>query len=80
MAVTIPSSDVQSTALNGVITSLTASITNVGTSNGSLNQKLTRDKANAQYQLVQHLIGAGHLSCASILSNETYVTQVSDGL
>lgn len=81
MAVTIPSTDTASTALNGTITSLTALITNVGSSNGALAQKLARDKLNAQFQLVSHLIGAGHLSCASILSNETYVSQpISDGV
>ncbi len=79
MTVTIPASDAQSTQLNGVITALTTQITNAG-SNGALVAKLTQDKRNAQFQLVMHLLGAGHLSAASILSNETYVTTpVSDG-
>jgi hypothetical protein len=79
MAVTIPSSDTASTQLNGVITALTTQISNVGTAS-PVYAKLTRDKANAQFQLVSHLIGAGHLSCASILSNETYISGASDGL
>ena len=73
MTVTIPSSDLQSTQLNGVITALTSNITNAG-NNGPLVAKLTQDKRNAQFQLVMHLLGSGHLSAASILSNETYVS------
>lgn len=79
MTVTIPASDTASTSLNGVITALTANITNAG-NNGALVAKLTQDKRNAQFQLVSHLIGSGHLSCASILTNETYVSSpIGDG-
>ena len=78
MSVVIPASDLQSTQLNGVITALTANITAAG-SNGALVSKLTQDKRNAQFQLVMHLLGEGHLSAASILTNETYISGTSDG-
>ena len=79
MSVTIPSSDAASTQLNGDITALTTQISNVGTAS-PVYARLVQMKANAQFQLVMHLLGAGHLSSASILSNETYITQpVSDG-
>lgn len=79
MSIVIPATDAASTRLNGVITALTSDITNAAP-NGALVAKLTQDKRNAQYQLVSHLIGEGHLSCASILTNETYISGTSDGL
>jgi hypothetical protein len=77
MTVSIPATDAQSTQLNGVITALTAQITAAG-SNGPLVFKLTKDKANAQMNLVLHLLGTGRLLASSILTNETY-TAGQDG-
>lgn len=79
MTVTIPASDVASTNLNSTISTLTTLITAAG-GNGPLAHSLTRAKANAQFALVMHLLGEGHLSAASILTNESYVASgVSDG-
>jgi hypothetical protein len=81
MAIVIPASDAQSTALNGTITATQAHLTSaIASNNGALVAKLTQDLANAKYALVMHLLGSGHLSSASIIANETYVTQpVADG-
>lgn len=75
MALTIPSTDAQSTALNGAITAIGTQISNVGTSNGALAQKLAADKVQAQHNLVLHLLGSGHISAATILagSGVTYL-------
>jgi hypothetical protein len=80
LSVTVPSTDVGHYNLQNAITAIASQITNTA-SNGALVEKLTRDKANLQFQLVSSLIGAGRLSCNSILANETYLTaaQVSDG-
>lgn len=78
MTISIPSTDVQATALNGVITSLTAQITAAG-SNGPLVFKLTKDKANAQMNLVLHLLGTGRVLASSVLTNETYVAGQDGG-
>lgn len=78
MTVTIPATDLQSTALNGAITKLTAEI--ASNTNTSMVAWFTRAKANAQFALVNHLIGAGKLSCASILTNESYVVGAPDGV
>jgi hypothetical protein len=80
MSVSIPASDAASTNLNTTITTLGTLITAAG-NNGPLVARLTQQKAEAQFALVMHLIGAGHLSCASILTNETYVSNpISDGV
>lgn len=78
MTVTIPASDAQSTTLNNAVTNLTAQITAAG-SNGPLVFKLTKDKANAQMNLVLHLLGEGRLLASSILTNETYTAGQSGG-
>jgi hypothetical protein len=72
MTVTIPSGDAQSTQLNGTITALTTEISNVGTANGPLNARLTQQKGEAQMNLVLHLLGAGKLTAAGVLSACTY--------
>lgn len=71
MSVTIPSSDIESTKLNGVITSRTAHITAAG-NNGPLVALLTTLKAQDQLQLVLHLLSSGKVSASSVLSNCTY--------
>lgn len=77
MTVTIPSADAQATALNGVITALTTQITAAGT-NGPLVFSLTKSKANAQMNLVLHLLGTGRILASNVLTNETY-TAGQDG-
>jgi hypothetical protein len=78
MTVTIPASDAVSTQMNGVITKLTAEI--ASNTSQAMVASFTRSKINAQFQLVSHLLGSGHLSAASILANEVYVNQpISDG-
>lgn len=77
MTISIPSSDLQATALNGTITALTAQITAAG-NNGALVFKLTKDKANAQMNLVLHLLGTGRVLASNVLTNETY-TAGQDG-
>ena len=80
MALTVPSSDTVHYNLQQQITAVATLITN-NSSNGALVAKLTRDKANLQNQLVSSLIGSGRISCASILTNETYITgAIPDGV
>lgn len=74
MSVVVPSSDVVHFNLQSSITSLTAQIANAVTAgNHPLAGKLTADKAALQAQLACSLIGAGNISGASVLSNESYV-------
>lgn len=77
MTISIPASDLQSTALNNAITNLTALITAAG-SNGPLVFSLTKSKANAQMALVLHLLGTGRILASNVLTNETY-TAGQDG-
>lgn len=72
MSVTIPAIDVQSTQLNGVITAITSELSNIGTANGALNARLSQQKGEAQMNLVLHLLGAGKLTAAGVLSACTY--------
>lgn len=73
MSLVIPAADLQSTQLNGVITAITAEITAAG-SNGQLAAFHTAAKAQAQSNLILHLLGVGKLTAASIISNCTYNT------
>ena len=73
MTVTIPSTDVEGTKLNGVITARNSLITAAGT-NGALAAVHAQEKAQAQINLVVYLISTGKLNAATILSNETYGT------
>jgi hypothetical protein len=62
---------VAATNLNSIISNLTTQITNAG-SNGPLIFALTKQKANAQMNLVLHLLGRGNITAANVLANETY--------
>jgi hypothetical protein len=74
MAVVVPSADVVHFNMQTTITSLTTQITNaVNAGNHVLAGKLTADKAAMQAQLAASLVGAGNISGANVLANETYV-------
>lgn len=72
MSVTVPATDLQSTQLNGTITAITSQISNIGTANGMLNQRLQQQKAEAQMNLVLHLLGSGKLTASGVLTSCTY--------
>lgn len=73
MAISIPAADLQHTALSNAITNIATQITNVGTANGALAQKLAADKVQAQHNLLLSLLGSGKVSAATLLSVATYV-------
>lgn len=79
MTISIPASDVAATNLNSIITNLTTEIANATVAlNGPLVLALTKQKANAQMNLVLHLLGTGRILASNVLANETY-TAGQDG-
>lgn len=71
MTIVIPASDTASTVLNGIVSQINAEITAAGP-NGPLAHFHTIAKAQAQLNLVLHLLSSGKLTAASVLSNCTY--------
>ena len=71
MSVSIPSTDIEGTKLNGIVTNIGASITAAG-SNGPLVAFHTAAKAQAQLNLVLYLLSSGKLQPATVLSTCTY--------
>lgn len=81
MAVVVPATAHPShVELANKITTHNTNITNATTAgNGKLVFEFTKLKAKAQLDLVISLIGAGRISPASILTNETYVIGQDSG-
>ena len=74
MAISIPSTDLQHTAMNNAIANIAAEITNVGSANGQLAQKLAADKVQAQHNLLLSLLGSGKVSAAMLLGVATHAS------